>query len=227
MNDELKSIADEYTENVKKVCLLMLKAFNLRSKGDLLKYRALHQIGEFELNGNNKYFFHGRGCLFSNQDIKIDWDFGYGSRWCGLDPWFIANYIKDNLKNSSEFSDGNKIQKEFEQAVTNGEMIKKYGMFYFTIPAIDTFQPDFPKEYDILIVEYYGVQRIIKRNKKVDKFIRKSRRVSKKIGEGPEVYNLRFLKEGKQIYSIPYDDIGYPERSVLLMNELMKENYEE
>ena len=64
-------------------------------------------------------------------------------------------------------------------------MIKKYGMFYFTIPAIDTFQPDFPKEYDILIVEYYGVQRIIKRDKKVDKFIRKSRRVSKKIGEGP------------------------------------------
>jgi len=227
LNNELKSIIEEYTENVKKVCLLMLKGLNLKSKDDLLKYRTLHPIGEFGSDGNNKFFFHGRGCLFSNQDIIINWDFGYGSRWCGLDPWFIANYIKDNYNNPSEFSDGDRIGIEFEQAVINCEMIKKYGLYYFTIPTIDTFEPDFPKEYDTLIVEHYELQWIIKINKKVDKFIRKSRRISKQVGEGSDVYDLRFIQGGKQIYSISYDDIGYPERAVLLMNELMKENQEE
>ena len=124
LNNELKSIIEEYTENVKKVCLLMLKGLNLKSKDDLLKYRTLHSSGEFDLDGNNKFFFHGRGCLFANQNIIINWDFGYGSRWCGLDPWFISNYIKDNYNNLSEFSDGVSIRIEFEQAVINCEMIK-------------------------------------------------------------------------------------------------------
>ena len=87
-------------------------------------------MGEFYLNGENRYAFHGRGCRFSNDKIEIDWDFGYDDIWCGLDPWKLFYYIKDN-KISKEFDDGNQIKKLFDDLIANGKMTKKFDLYYF------------------------------------------------------------------------------------------------
>lgn len=59
------------------------------------------------------------------------------------------------------------------------------------------------------------------RNKVIDRFIRKSRRVYNSIEKSLNKYTLRFILEGKEIYSIPYDDIGYPENAVRIMNDIL------
>lgn len=127
---ELEQLVKEYISDVNRACDIMLSSLKLGSKEDLIKYRQNHSSGEFYLNGNNEYTFHGRGCRFSNNDLCIDWDFGYGDNWCGIEPWKLACYIKDN-KIINEPYDGAKIKEIFDELIIKGKMIKKYDLYYF------------------------------------------------------------------------------------------------
>lgn len=131
MDKKLIRISLEYIDEVKRVCLFMLKGLKLASKEDLLRHRTKYPFGEFELNGNNKYIFHGRGCKFSNSNLVLDWDFGVGDNWCGLNPWKLADYIQEHNISISNFNEGERIKEEFEQAVIENEMKKKYDLYYF------------------------------------------------------------------------------------------------
>ena len=53
----------------------------------------------------------------------------------------------------------------------------------------------------------------------IDKFIRKSQSVSSKIGERIDKYKLLFMLEGKEVYTIYYDEIGYPENAIKIMSD--------
>jgi hypothetical protein len=226
LNDELKYLVVEYIENVNKVCFILAEGLNIKSKREFWDYRAIHHKIEFTINGY-KYNLHGRGCRVTNNNFFIDWDFGYGSRWCGIEPWLLARTLKENKDSRFEFYDGNRILEECEKAVLSGEMTKKHDLYYFTIPIEETFVPSFPKEYDTLIIEHYNSRWIIKRNKKIEKFIRKSPRVSRHTLKGVDSYVLRFINEEKEVFTIFFDDIAYPEKAVMLMSEIMKENYKE
>lgn len=95
---------------------------------------------------------------------------------------------------------------------------------YFTFSTVETVVPKFPEKYDKIVVIHGENQWIIKRNKKVDEFIRKSNRVSEHLGEGPDFYKLKFLSNDEEVYYILYDNIGYPYRAIKVMNEIVKEN---
>lgn len=129
-NIELEKLAQKYINDVNRVCKMMLQAFNLTSKEELIKYRS---SGEFYSNGgDNRYAFHGRGCRFSNNELEIDWDFGYGDNWCGLDPWKLFYYIENN-KFVHDFSDGYQIKEIFDDFVVNGKMVQKYDLYYINV----------------------------------------------------------------------------------------------
>ena len=132
-NDQLRRLAEEYINDVNKIGILMLERLGFKSRSELLKHGHTQWKGEFKLNGkNNMYCFHGRGCRFSNDELEIDWDFGYEDNiWCGLDPWKLFYYMRDNKK-SNEFRDGDQIKKTFEELVSKGKMIKKYGLYYYS-----------------------------------------------------------------------------------------------
>lgn len=218
MNHELKLIIDEYLENVAKLCTVMLKELGLKTKRELLLYLRENKIWELSIQGIN-YQFHGRGCYARYDGKYINWDFGYRSRWCGIDPWFIAITLQENGSKYSEYFDGKMIQEECEKAVQNNEMFLIYGQYYFVIPMNETFKPDFPDEFDSLIIEYFGSQWEVKRNKVINRFIRKSTWVYKGIENIKDKYILRFMSNGKEIYSIPYCDIGYPENAIKIMSD--------
>lgn len=220
MEEKLKIIINEYMESVNEVCINLLKGLNLKSKEEFWKYKQTHWGTEFEVNGI-KYIFHGKGCSATNDEMFIDWDFGYGSRWCGINPWILASMLEHNKDAHVEYYDSKRIKEECEQAVSNGEMYQKYDLYYFSIPISETFEPDFPKEFDTLIIEHFDSKWTIPRNKVIDRFIRKSRRVYNSIEKSLNKYTLRFIFEGKEIYSIPYDDIGYPENAVRIMNDIL------
>lgn len=102
-------------------------------------------------------------------------------------------------------------------------MFKKYEQYYFAIPKSETFKPQFPKEFDTLVVTHRDSTWSLPRNKVIDKFIRKSSWVYNKIDRYNDKYNdkyvLSFLLEEKEIYSISYDDIGYPEGAIKIMSD--------
>ena len=94
---DIEQLAREYISDVNKACCMMLKGLRLNSKEKLIEYRQIQSSGEFYLNGSNRYLFHGRGCRFSREDLKIDWDFG-----CG-DNYYIIN--ENTMKRFIEFLD--------------------------------------------------------------------------------------------------------------------------
>jgi len=223
MNDKFKLVAKEYIEKVNIVCFKLIESLNLKTKVELWEYRKTHHEMEFEINGI-KYQYHGRGCRAFNNNFFLDWDFGHGSRWCGIEPWLLARTLERNNNIYTEYYDGKRVKEECERAVLNGEMYEKYDRYYFTTPMSETFEPDFPKEFDTLVIEHFDSKWVIKRNKIVDRFIRKSQRVSKHIGESPDKYTLKFILDGNEIYSIPYDDVEYPENAIKIMYELLRDN---
>jgi len=127
---QLQSLAQKYICEVEKACVLILNFLNLRSKQELIEQRALQEPGEVYLDAKNKYAFHGRGCRFTSENLEIDWDFGYSDNWCGLDPWKLFYYAK-NQKLNSDIEDGLQIKLIFDELVAEGKMVKKYNLYYF------------------------------------------------------------------------------------------------
>lgn len=224
MEEKFKNIVEEYLNEVNNVCGKLINGLNslenvcLRSKMDFLEYRAKTHKMEYEIDGIS-FRFHGKGCTAFNKEVFIDWDFGYRSRWCGIDPWKVATTLERNGYDNREYYNGDLIRSLCEQAVLEGVMFKQRDQYYFTIPADETFEPDFPEEFDTLIIEHFDTKWSIQRNKIVDRFIRKSKKVYNQIGKCDDKYILKFLLEGKEVYTIPYDDTGYPESAVKIMSD--------
>lgn len=224
MEEKLKMVMQEYIEKIEDICDILLEGINLKenlnlkTKKDFLNYRIKTKEMEFEIKGI-RYKLHGKGCMAYNEKFFLDWDFGYRSRWCGIDPWKLAMTLRRNKSSYSEYYDGNLIKEICEQAVEDNIMFKQHEQYYFVIPEGETFVPEFPEKFDALIVEHLGSSCTIPRNKIIDRFIRKSQRVYNQIDKNKNRYILKFMLEGKEIYSIAYDDIGYPEKAIEIMSD--------
>lgn len=232
MEEKLRIILQEYIKNVEDVCNILVKSINyfekldLKNKYDLYIYISKHKRMEFEAEGIS-YKLHGKGCVAFNEEMFIDWDFGYRSRWCGIDPWKVSMTLKKNNSPYIEYYDGNLVQTGCEQFVKEGIMFKRYDQYYFEITEAETFKPEFPTEYDTLIIEYFNSSWSIPRNKVIDRFIRKSTRVHNQINKNEDKYMLKFLSGGKEIFTIPYNDISYPENAVKIMSDEIIKNLSE
>ncbi|WP_276947950.1 hypothetical protein [Enterocloster lavalensis] len=51
----------------------------------------------------------------------MNWNFGYRSRWCGIDPWLLGMTLKQNNSNQKEYFDGELLKKACELAVKEVE----------------------------------------------------------------------------------------------------------
>lgn len=229
MEEKFKNTMDEYINNINRACDKLLKGINnsenicLKSKMDFFDYRVKIKKLEFEFDGV-KYNLHGKGCTAFNDKIFLDWDFGYRSRWCGINPWKVAMSLKKSRCDVVEYYNGNLVKELCEQSVLEGMMFIQQEQYYFTIPENQTIKPDFPKEFDTLIIEHNGIKCSIARNKIIDRFIRKSNRIYNQIDKNKNCYLLKFVYSGKVIYTIAYDDIGYPENAVKIMSDDILKN---
>lgn len=228
MEEKIKNLMNQYIISINNVCVKLLKELNnsenicLKSKLDFFDYRAKTRKMEYLFDGI-KYSLHGNGCTAFNDSFFLDWDFGYRSRWCGINPWKIAMSLKRNACDVVEYYDGTIIKDLCEQSIIEGIMFQQQGQYYFTIPESQTMKPNFPMEFDTLMIEHNTTKCAIARDKVIDRFIRKSNRIYNQIDENKNCYLLKFVFEGKIIYTIPYDDIGYPENAVKIMcDEILK-----
>jgi len=224
MDDILKKILKEYLTNVEEVCNILLKYLNnsenlnLKSKYDFFVYRSSCKKMEFEAEGIH-FRLHGKGCIAFSGVMFLDWDFGYRSRWCGINPWKVAMTLRKNGSPYVDDYDGSFIQNACEQFVNQGIMFKQNDQYYFEITEDETFKPNFPTEYDTLVIEYSDLSWSMPRNKTIDRFIRKSTRVHNQINKTENKCILKFVLNGKEIYTIPYNDTSYPANAVNIMND--------
>lgn len=229
MEEKFKNAMHEYINSINNVCEKLLMNLNnsenicLKSKMDFFDYRAKTKKMEYEFDGI-KYSLHGKGCTAFNDKFFLDWDFGYRSRWCGINPWKVAMSLKRSGCNVVEYYDGNTINDLCEQSIINKIMFNQQGQYYFTIPESQTIKPDFPTVFDTLIIEHSATKCSISRNKVIDRFIRKSNQIYEQIDKNKNCYFLKFVYKGKVIYTIPYDDIGYPENAVKIMSDDILKN---
>lgn len=229
MNTIVKKIIDDYLKSVNDVCNQLIEEINRSENTEIKnKYQFFHYLlkthkNEFKVN-NVVYKLHGKGCfVFLNEKI-LNWDFGYRSRWCGIDPYKISMTLKINKSQFTDYYDGELLKTECEKAVSDGEMFYKDNQYYYSVPVNETFVPKYPNNYDSLEIEYYDKKWRLLRNKEIDRFLRKSNRIHNKIYEKKDVYILRFYLDNKEIYSIPYDDVCYPESAVKILTDNIIKN---
>lgn len=232
MEERLQIVLREYIKKVEDVCNILVKNINclenlnLKNKSDLFIYILRCERMEFKAAGI-RYNLHGRGCMAFNEEMFIDWDFGYRSRWCGIDPWKVSMTLRINNSPYIEYYDGNLVQTACEQLVQEGVLFKQYDQYYFEMTEDETFKPEFPTEYDTLVIEYFDSSWSIPRNKVIDRFIRKSMRVHNQINKNEDRYMLKFYSDGKEISAIPYNDMSYPENAVKIMSDEIIKNLPE
>ena len=110
MEEKLQNILKEYIRDVENVCNILLKSINnsenlsLKNKYDFFMYRASCKKMEFEAEGIS-YRLHGKGCMAFNKEMFINWDFGYRSRWCGIDPCKVSMTLKESNSPHTEYFD--------------------------------------------------------------------------------------------------------------------------
>lgn len=230
MEEKFQIVLNEYIKNVEEICNILVRSINysenlnLKNKYDFFEYRSKCKKMEFEAEGIT-YRLHGVGCMaFCDEKMLADWDFGYRSRWCGIEPWKVALTLKENKSPYMEYYDGNLVKTLCEQLVEKGIMFKKYNQYYFEMMADETFKPEFPTVYDTLIIESDGSTWTVPRNKIIDRFIRKSTRVHNQINKHTDKYMLKFLLDEQEIYTIPYNDVSYPESAVKIMSDVIIKN---
>ena len=229
MEDMLQIVLKEYIKNVEDVCNILINSINhsenlhLRNKYDFYRYRSSCKKMEFEAE-EISYRLHGIGCMAFNEKMFLDWDFGYRSRWCGIDPWMVSMTLRENKSPYIEYYDSNLIRTQCGQLVEKGIMFKQHGQYYFSAAKDETSKPEFPKKYDTLSIEYFDESWSIPRNKLIDRFMRKSIWVHDQLYENRDNYILKFLSEGKEIYTIPYNDTNYPESAVKIMSDEIIKN---
>lgn len=220
MDQKLEKYIREYVLNIEEICTYLIKELNLRNKMDLIRYRG--NINQWEFNvGQVRLCFHGRGCVAEYNDFFYDWDFGYGGRWCGVNPLLLETTLERNGITCWDFK---QIRENCEIAITEGKMYKKDGLYYFSIMESDLIKPDFPQVFDKLLIDYFGETYEIKRNKVIDRFLRKSNRVYKDIEKYYDKYTLRFFSDGEEVFVFYYSDVGYPEKAIDLMKSILAES---
>lgn len=224
MEDKIISDMEIYIQKVEALCELLLNGINnqygveLKNKKDFFEFRNNGYINEFNYNGV-KYNMHGIGCTALSNTEVIHWDFGYRSRWCGIDVWKVIQ-SKFNIKlNSLGNYSGKQLEQICDDFVQKGKMIKIGKQYYILEKEQEKYIPRFPDEFDTLVIVYRDNKWSVSRNKLINKFIRKSNIISKKINERIDNYQLVFLDKGKTVFEIAYNDYDYPENAVKIMSD--------
>jgi len=131
MEKSLVELFREYIEAVNAIKPIMFQDFQVQSKEELIEKRLPYTKGDFKILGGNEYNFHGRGCRLSNKDFMIDWDFGRGELWCGINPGLFCYYLETEYGKKCSASLHEEVEDKLKRLVDDGIMIKYEGLYYF------------------------------------------------------------------------------------------------
>lgn len=132
MDNNIIKLIEQYIELANKIATQMMLDFNVSNKQEFIKRKSLYLSGEMSVLNVDKYIFHGRGCRYidNNGKLIIDWDFGYGDLWVGVNTGLFQKYLKDNNFLDSSICTYEYIKNELDKLVGEGILYIKYGLYY-------------------------------------------------------------------------------------------------
>ncbi|MCR5609415.1 MAG: hypothetical protein K6G26_10160, partial [Lachnospiraceae bacterium] len=142
-----------YYEIVENACERLINDINTKhddniiNKFDLFEYIRKHHVYEYTV-GNDKYRFHGVGCSVErNNDIIIDWDFGYRNWWCGIDPYKMSITLKKSSQYTNKSIETKYIEEECKRMLVEKKMLYYKNQYYFNLLKYQTKIQIFPAVY--------------------------------------------------------------------------------
>lgn len=128
----LVNCLNEYIEKVEEIKYIMFDDFEVNTKDELINKRLSFTKGEFQVKTDNKYQFHGRGCIFTNNNLKIDWDFGCNENWCGINIGSFLNYLNFEYNIINNTNNYLVLKQGFELLCKKKVLVMNFGLYYFT-----------------------------------------------------------------------------------------------
>lgn len=130
-NDVL-NLCYDYLAAVDKVLQRITSLFNIKTIWEL---RADYTLGFYFTKDNVEVVFHGRGVRISeNGEEILDIETGMGIDICGIDPWGLYYFVKENILYYSWSDTDEDIKKWLDEELANllkvGK-IKKISNLYF------------------------------------------------------------------------------------------------
>lgn len=133
IENKLLILLEKYEEKSMYYVKIMLNDFEVNNKKDFIQKKSLFMSGELQVDSTLTYLFHGRGCRILNDSAPIiDWDFGYGDKWFGVNVMLFMNYLEIYDKENKKLFDYNEIHKILEGFVNQGVAYTKAGLYYLT-----------------------------------------------------------------------------------------------
>ncbi len=224
METEFERACFTYCDIVKDLCERLISHItdqeNIEVQNKRALYRFLHEshCTEYRID-DERFTFHGSGCsYYISNDKKADWDFGYRSLWCGIDPYKMSMTLRSNDYHDTNYHDAQYIKSKCEYYCSTGKLKLYKDQYYIDFLQKETMRIPFPEEFDRLEIDDGITQNVFERSKIIDRFLRKSNRVYKHIESLPGNINLAFYNKGVKIADIPYNDIAYPDSAVDIMS---------
>ena len=138
MDELFINAVNDYYHIVEDACLFLInyinesEQMNITNKRELLDYVHSHHIIDKKI-GEKTYYFHGTGCTVEVNGIpQIDWDFGYRSFWCGIDPFKMARTLNNASGSDCKTWKGTEIFEQCENYLKEDGYLYKYkNQYYF------------------------------------------------------------------------------------------------
>ncbi len=224
MEFEFESACFTYYDIVKKLCEHLMHHITDHENIDVYNKRTLYQYlyethcFEYQIN-DESFIFHGSGCSYYISSLKkTDWDFGYRSLWCGVDPYKMSLTLKNNDYPDKNYHDAEYIKSKCKYYHSTGELKLYNYQYYIDFLQKETMRITFPTEYDRLEIDDGITRKVFERSKIIDKFLRKSNRVYKYIDSLSGNVDLVFYNNDIKVANFPYNDIAYPDSAVDIMS---------
>ncbi|MBT9392675.1 hypothetical protein KLP40_05820 [Hymenobacter sp. NST-14] len=102
---QLLGLIEDYKKAVEKAVNL-LNAKSEREKGFQYARPENPESGRGYLDDSNenRYVFHGIGCLVTTKEFEVDFNFGDKRRCDGIDPWFVFVFLQSNKHIKDKYS---------------------------------------------------------------------------------------------------------------------------
>jgi hypothetical protein len=163
---------------------------------------------------------HGIGMCACSDSFFVDWDFADAHcEWCGIEPWFLYEYISENSLDEECTLD---MVKEYLEKGAEDKYLEKTKKHYrLAAPEKRRFVPVFPADFDYM--EISVGKRIWRADSPlVNRFIRKAAYVNDRVYNNRLAYTLRFYKSGVPVFEIPYTDVDYlPKATEIMTNQII------
>ncbi len=131
MDALLADLIHQYLDTAQKVVQQMCRTHGISNLLSAWWSRKLPKRGHLTNKPGDYYDFHGVGCFFSLDNVRIDVDFVPGESAIGFDAWRLIRFARETL--GSEKLDLKDLEEELAQLVKRGQLVRK-GHLYF-LPA--------------------------------------------------------------------------------------------